>query len=250
MPDILDFSRRAELEEEMDGVCSYEELRRCLTHLAIVNRLTLAHRHTLRWLDENLPRWRRSGRPLTLVDIGCGYGDMLRRIERWAGKHELDLELIGADINPHALRAAREATPAGSRIQWVLGDVCVLAATQEVDLIASCGVFHHLSEPEIVRMLAWADATATQGWYITDLKRSAAAYRLFDVVSRGPWWQRFIRADGLRSIRRSFQREDWERMCRNAGVDAEITVRRPGRLSVSRMKPVEATAPHKATAAA
>src|SRR5689334_20915335 len=88
MADILDFSRRAQLNEEMDGPCSYEELRRCLAHLAVVNRLTLAHRHTLRWLERTVesvkPSRHAPQSALRLLDIGCGYGDMLRKIERWA----------------------------------------------------------------------------------------------------------------------------------------------------------------------
>ena len=241
MSEALDFSERAHLEEEMDGPCSYAELRRCLRHLAVVNRITLAHRHTLRWLDRVLTAAHQAepGRTFRLVDIGCGYGDMLRRIERWARGRGIRMELIGADINANAVRAAEQATPRPSCIRWVLGDVCSAPETQCVDLITSCGVFHHLSEAEIVRLLAWMDATASIGWYITDLQRSARSYRVFDLLMRGPWWQRFIRPDGLRSIRRSFRREDWQRMCALAGLDVdEIQVEecRPARLCVGRTK--------------
>ena len=107
-----------------------------------------------------------------------------------------------------------------------------------MDLITSCGVFHHLSEAEIVRLLRWTDASAAVGWYITDLARSPATYRVFDLSMRGPWWQRFIRPDGLRSIRRSFTAADWQRMCASAGLDGvEIEACWPGRLSVGRTKP-------------
>lgn len=247
MPEALDFSQRAQLEEEMDGPCSYEELRRCLAHLRIVNSLTLAHHHTMRWL-ETIARTSAPGRPLRLVDIGCGYGDMLRRIERWAASRGIPMHLIGADINPNAIRAAREATSSDSRIQWVLGDVSTAAETQTVDLVTSCGVFHHLSEAEIVHLLAWMDSTARVGWYITDLHRKPVPYRIFDLLMRGPWWQRFIRPDGLRSIRRSFVAEDWQRMCRKAGIDlaaVRIEECRPARLCVGRVKPasLEQTTP-------
>jgi SAM-dependent methyltransferase len=239
MSDALDFSQRAQLEEEMDGPCSYDELRRCLIHLAIVNRFTLAHDHTMRWL-EKVEQLKTANPPLRLLDIGCGYGDMLRRIRQWANRRDIRIELIGADINPNAIRAAREATPVGSRIRWVVDDACTSAETQDVDLVTSCGVFHHLDEAEIVRLLAWMDSTATVGWYITDLHRIAESYRVFDLLMRGPWWQRFIRPDGLRSIRRSFLREDWERMCAVAGIDlstVRIEVCRPARLCVGRLKP-------------
>ena len=40
MGERLDFAERAELSEQMDEPCSYEELRDCLRHLAWMNRLT------------------------------------------------------------------------------------------------------------------------------------------------------------------------------------------------------------------
>lgn len=238
MSEALDFSRRAQLEELMDGPCSYEELRRCLEHLAIVNRLTLAHRHTIRWLDR-IPQLQKTERAVRLVDIGCGYGDMLRRIEQWAANRGIPVELIGVDINPNALRAAREATPATSCIRWVLGDAPTSPEAQDVDLVTSCGVFHHLDQDEIVRLLAWMDSTARIGWYITDLHRKPVPYHVFGLLMRGPWWQPFIRRDGLSSIRRSFLAEDWQRMCARAGIDlAEVRIeeRRPARLCAGRIK--------------
>jgi SAM-dependent methyltransferase len=237
MPEPLDFSRRAQLEELMDGPCSYEELQCCLADLAIVNRLTFAHTHIVRWLDRTLRSRQLSTdtTPLRLLDIGCGYGDMLRRIESWAAARRIPIELVGADINPNAIRAAREATPRVSGIQWVVGDVCTVVETQQADLITSCGVFHHLSDREIVRLLAWADSTAKVGWYITDLHRERTPYRIFELLMRGPWWHRFIRPDGLASIRRSFRHEDWIRLCTEAGLPPgsfHIQSCRPARLSV------------------
>ena len=114
MGDHPDFSERAELEEQIDGPCSYEELRDCLRHLAWVNRLTRAHRPILRWLDEvaDAAEARRrssqnpgAGRPLKIVDVGSGYGDMLRRIERWAARRGVAVELVGVDVNANAARA-------------------------------------------------------------------------------------------------------------------------------------------------
>ena len=51
-----------------------------LADLARVNRLTLAYRPTLAFLDRAVGRQER----FTLLDVGFGDGDMLRRIARWA----------------------------------------------------------------------------------------------------------------------------------------------------------------------
>ena len=101
----------------MDGPCSYEELRDCLRHLAWVNRLTRAHRPVMLWMERVATGAERCAhdRPLKIVDVGCGYGDMLRRIERWAGRRGVAVELVGVDVNANAVRAAREATAARGR---------------------------------------------------------------------------------------------------------------------------------------
>jgi 2-polyprenyl-3-methyl-5-hydroxy-6-metoxy-1,4-benzoquinol methylase len=240
----LDFSRRAELQEQIDGPCSYEELRTCLRDLSAMNRLTRAHRPIMLWLETAFspgPPHRDSHHPapVKLIDVGCGYGDMLRRIERWAEKRGVAMELVGVDVNANAVRAAREAKPASSRVSYVLGDACECADAQNGDVITASGMTHHLSEPEIVRLLAWMERTARIGWIVTDLHRMPIPYWTFSVIARGPWWHRFIRPDGMISIRRAFREEDWRRMCAAANIETgavEIRTHRPARLVVSRRK--------------
>src|ERR1039458_5400424 len=222
----------------MDGPCSYEELRDCLRHLAWVNRLTRAHRPVMQWVERVAQAQSGRDRPLKIVDVGCGYGDMLRRIDRWAAQRGVAVELVGVDVNENAVRAAREATPAGS-ITWVQGDVIACAEAAGADLVTATGMMHHLTEAEIVGLLEWMERTARVGWLVVDLHRKPVPYRVFEVAMRGPWWHRFIRPDGLRSIRRSFLAEDWRRMCAAAGLDAgavAIREHRPARLCVERMK--------------
>jgi SAM-dependent methyltransferase len=251
MAERLDFSKRAELVEEMEGPMTYEDLRHCLRDLSRVNTLTLAHRPVILWLSELVDtaglnayptsQNRDAGYPLPLkiVDVGCGYGDLLRRIERWAARRGVAVELVGIDLNENAVRAAREATPAASGIEWVCGDAYSCARAGEADVVLCSLLAHHLGEAELVRFLEWMDETARVGWFICDLHRKPVPYRLFDGFMRGPWWHRFIRPDGLRSLRRSFVEGDWVRMCAAAGLEAgerEIRGYWPARLCVGRVK--------------
>ncbi|MDP9039704.1 MAG: methyltransferase domain-containing protein [Acidobacteriota bacterium] len=242
----LDFSTRADpdaLPELMDGPCAYPELRACLHDLSRVNRLTFAYRPTMNFLARataaHSPVPLRIPAPLRIVDVGCGYGDTLRRIESWAGRRRLPVKLLGADLNANAIRAAREATSARSSIRWFAGDVTECAEARDADLIVCSLVTHHLREPEIVSLLRWMERTARVGWFICDLHRRPVPYHLFSTLMRGPWWHRFIRPDGLASIRRSFLPEDWQRLCAAAGVGQAVSIRayRPARLCVERLQP-------------
>jgi SAM-dependent methyltransferase len=102
----IDFSRRVsprELPELMDGDCSFEDFRGCLRSLEQINRWLLGYRPTLAWL-KRLPL--EFTDPLHIVDVGCGGGDLLRQIARWARKRGIAVQLTGIDLNPYAARAA------------------------------------------------------------------------------------------------------------------------------------------------
>ena len=231
--EVLDFTERADLTEWMDEPCSYEEFRGCLVSLRWSNRLTFNYRSTMLWLDQ----FRRVRRPLHIVDVGSGGGDMLRRIERWAAEYGVPATLTGIDLNPHATRAAREFTPADSRIRWMTGDAFA-AEVEQPDIVLCSLLTHHLPEPEIVRLLRWMETTATVGWFINDLHRDAFAYHFYRWFSRAFRLHRFVQHDGPVSIRRAFVREDWTRMLAAAGLTgkAEVYGVRPARLCVSCVK--------------
>src|ERR1700742_2303823 len=111
----LDFSRRNDLTELMDSdETDFATFRDCLVDLAKVNRLTLAYRPTLRHFADldragRLPR----DRAITVVDVGSGFGDMLRKLDRWAMRRGLRLDLTGVDLNPWSARTAGEVTASG-----------------------------------------------------------------------------------------------------------------------------------------
>jgi len=223
----------------MEQPCSYEELRACLHDIARVDRVTFAYRPTISWLEKLMAAHPESTRPLRVVDVGCGYGDMLRRIHSWAAKRGNAVELTGIDLNPDAIRAAREATPPAQRIEWIVGDALSDAATGKIDVVVSSLLTHHLTDSQIVQFVQWMERTARRGWFINDLHRRPVPYHLFRLLARFTNWHRFVKNDGPVSIRRSFVVEDWQRLCAAAELAAEsvsIQEYRPARLCVGRIK--------------
>lgn len=242
--EIPDFAHRAALTEWMDEPCSYEDYRACLRDLERVNRTLFAYRPTLAWIDRFL---RSGGGPLHVVDVGCGGGDMLRRIEARSRAFGAAVRLTGIDLNPYAARAAREFTPPASSIEWITGDCFALPASEPVDLVVSSLFTHHLGDEEIVRFLAWMEERSRLGWFINDLRRQPFSYYGFAALATLLRWHRFVRHDGPASIRRSFSRADWLRYAEAAGLparDLQIEEKLPGRLCVGRVKLLTAPQPH------
>jgi SAM-dependent methyltransferase len=237
-PQLSQRGNPAELAEWMDGPCSYEDFRACLVDLAQVNCITAGYRPTLRWLDQ-VVRAHGSQRPLHIVDVGCGGGDTLARIAAWAKKRGVAVKLTGIDLNPYAVRAAQELTPSDIEVQWVAGDAYAFVPSAPIDIVLNSLVMHHLTEPEILRFLAWMESIARLGWFINDLERTRLNFHGFQLLARLYGWHRFVQHDGPVSFRRSFVKSDWRRLCVEAGItlsQVSIVSRFPGRLCVGRIK--------------
>ncbi len=230
-----EFSRRAHTPELMDGPCTYEEFRACLHDLARVNKLTLAYGPTLGFLN-SLPR---QDAPLRIVDVGSGYGDMLRRVARWAAQKEIAVDLTGIDLNPYSARAASEVTAIERGIKWVTADAFGYMPEKGVDVVISSLFTHHLQDAEVVRFLRWMQDTARVGWFVNDLHRARLPHAVFSLWSRMAGWHRFVQNDGPVSITRAFTTADWTRLCDEAGLspqDVTIRWRVPYRLCVAGRK--------------
>jgi SAM-dependent methyltransferase len=220
----------------MDEPCSYEEFRACLRDLGQVNRWTFATWPTLDFL-ERFTFQAQHNEATRIVDVGYGGGDMLRAIEHWARRKGIAVSLVGIDLNPFAERAAREFSPGDSEIQWLTGDAFSYA--EPVDIVISSLFTHHLSEDEIVRFIAWSEAVARKGWFVSDLCRDALPYALFGAWAKVMRWHRFVQHDGPVSFRRSFREADWARYVALAGVNPDavsLKRRTPAKLCVERMK--------------
>jgi SAM-dependent methyltransferase len=241
-PEAPDFSRRAQLTELMDELSSRDELRPVLQDLEKLNRWLLAYRPLLQWLESlDLARVGvRSGEPVRILDVGSGYGDTLRRVERWARTRGIRVKLTGLDLNPDAKAIAAEASPASSTIEWMTGDVFAYAPQRPPHLVISSLFTHHLTDEDVARFLRWMEQQALVGWFIGDLVRHRTPYRLFRLLAKATRLDPIVQNDGAVSIRRAFAPEDWRRLCVAAGLDegaVEIRGYTPGKLCVMRRKP-------------
>ena len=240
MPEVAtapNFSRREfALRERMDGPCTYEDYRAAALGLARLNRWTRGHRPILEFLAKVLQRTGVTHEPLHIVDIGCGHGDGLREIYRWASKRSVPLRLTGIDINPYAARLARECdrvehVSAGT-ITWLTGDVFATQLERPADVTISSLLAHHLSDDDIPRLMQWNESTARAAWAISDLRRSERAAQVFAWMSRLLPMNETIAHDGIVSFRRALSVEEWQRL---AG-QAKVTGVGKGRLVVERLK--------------
>jgi 2-polyprenyl-3-methyl-5-hydroxy-6-metoxy-1,4-benzoquinol methylase len=208
-----------------------------LRSLARLNGAMLGHRPVLNWLGHAV-RGRPPEEPLTLLDVGCGYGDLLRAVRRWANRRGLTLKLIGIDIQADTIAIAREATPQGERIDYLAADVFNLRPSVRIDYVVSSLVAHHLDERRIVALVRWMEATARRGWMISDLERHTVPYHVIGIAGLLMGVHPMVIEDGRISVTRALRRPEWRPIVEAAGIDPDA-VRLDWflhRLAVSRLK--------------
>ncbi len=235
----MDLSQRSTAPEMMDSdAVDAVTYARCLADLGRLNRLTLTHRPTLRWLaraSSDLPR----SVPISVLDVACGGGDLLRAIRRWADGSGRAVVLQGIDLNPRSAVVAQAATPADSTpadraITYLTGDVFAYAPDPAPDFIVSSQFLHHLTDAEAVRFLRWLDRHAARGWYVADLQRHPLPYYGFRLLARIARWHPIVRTDGTISIARGFRLAEAHALVAAAGVEALVSRAVPFRIGIER----------------
>ena len=197
-------SRAVDAVEEMDREdCDPVRLENTYAQFALVNR-ALSGWHGI---------YRRRLRPLlsghtatTLLDVGCGGGDVAVQLARWAARENLLLDITAVDPDPRAaaFAAARSGRGEAPGVTFRRRSAAeLLGAGERYDVVISNHVLHHLSTTELPVFLQESAALAARLVLHNDLRRSAAAYGLFSAVAL-PFRGSYIRADGLTSIRRSY----------------------------------------------
>ena len=179
----IDLSRRNNLPQLMDAAdTDFETFRGCLVDLCKVNYLTLAYRPTLRFF-EHLARSGRlpANRTITVVDVGSGFGDMVRKIDRWADRRGFKLDLTGVDQNPLSARAAQQVTAPTRPIRFVTADIFAYQPSSQVDIVISSQMTHQM-EDDLVSPVHFMDGGKCRHRLVCE--RSAPKCISFSSLSR------------------------------------------------------------------
>jgi SAM-dependent methyltransferase len=176
-----------------------DEQRRVAGYFRFVNRwlgATRAVAHHLR----SVPR------PITVLDVASGAGDLSRELAR---------RLPG--IRPIAFDLALWPLLIAGEILRVQGDVKRFPfRDRSVDWTVTTHFFHHLSDAEIVAALKELDRVARRGIVVNDLERSRHA--LFWIRVLTLFANRFAKADGPQSVRRGFTAPELRDLALRAGL--------------------------------
>lgn len=174
----------------------------------------------------------RQQRPLTLLDIASGAGDLPIRLWQRAKKAGIHLSVSGCDLSPVAIEHAKQrAKEQAADVRFFPIDILKESLPEQYDIV-TCSLFlHHLDEPDAVELLRRMAAAARRLVLVNDLRRSQTGYLLACLVTRVLTRSPVARVDGPLSVRAAFTMDEARELARRAGLeDVSVERRWPCRL--------------------
>jgi SAM-dependent methyltransferase len=208
-----------------------------LDALATLNAVSLTARHLASAVLRVTTGPRPAGRPLVIVDVACGGGDvtlaladrLARRLADPAQPGPAVVHVLGIDSSPRAIDRARErATSRGSTppatcdfaVRDVLAEGC-----PPCDIAVSSLFLHHLDDASAVDVLSSMAAAARLGGAVSDLVRSRAGLVLAVLGTTLLARSRVARVDGPLSVRAARTPTEYRDLAARAGLP-HLMVRR------------------------
>lgn len=183
-------------------------LKEALDKIAQINHLLGGNKLTLNGIEKLLAK-AKDHNSITIVDVGCGNGDMLRRLADFGFQKNLNLELIGIDANKFTVDYAAHLSAEYPNITYKCEDVFSKSFHElKYDIVLCTLTLHHFKNSEILQLVKTFYKNSKLGFVINDLHRNGLAYRLFQMVSFIFRLNDMSRKDGLTSILRGFKKKE------------------------------------------
>ena len=191
-----------------------EKLKDALDKIAKINHFLGGNKLTLQGV-KNILKLHPAKDKITIVDVGCGNGDMLRVIADYLDEQNIKCELIGIDANKFSVNYAKKLSKHYPNISYRCEDIFDKSFEKlEYDIVLCTLTLHHFKDEEIINLLKVFKANAKMGIVINDLERSGISYRLFQALCFALRLNDMSREDGLVSILRGFKKPELEQFSR------------------------------------
>lgn len=206
MPQLLS-NRNPDLTEWMDRPdCDRDLLFNTYRQFSRINRLLSGWKSIYKTYLQ--PIIERNGGKATLLDIGCGGGDVLRILHKFCRQDGYEVQFTGIDPDQRSFDYLSGLKwPENFDFKPVLSDQLV-RENRRFDMVISNHVVHHLKEKELTELCSDAEQLANRLVLFSDIERSDIGYALFSAIAPLLFRRSYIVQDGRISIKRSFRREE------------------------------------------
>ena len=220
---FISTKKRTDKEELMDDFSiGGDLLRDTLDKLENINRWLGGNAMTVKSLKKVLKNHPKE-QELTIADIGCGHGDILRDVAKFGRKNGYKMRLIGMDANPTAIAYAKKLSTEFSELSFITEDIFSKEFKERTfDVVLATLFLHHFKEDPLVSFLENTLRQTKIAIVVNDLHRHTLAYYLFMLLSVFIK-NKMIIEDGLTSVLRGFKRKDLVKISKRIQVKSQIS---------------------------
>ncbi|NEW82482.1 MAG: methyltransferase domain-containing protein [Mariniphaga sp.] len=154
-----------------------------------------------------------------IVDLGCGSGDLMQYIAKWAAKEGYKVKLTGVDRNPDVINYLNNYCKDFPEITGVASDYRdYLKTGVSIDVIHSSLFCHHLTDDELSELFGYCKVNTKIGFVINDLHRHWIAYYGVHLITHLFNGTALSKNDGPISVLRAFKVKELRALLKKAGI--------------------------------
>jgi 2-polyprenyl-3-methyl-5-hydroxy-6-metoxy-1,4-benzoquinol methylase len=216
MPDLTHRSHEVEIMDDLQ--CSGEVVHQTLRELEKINYLLGGNYVTINGI-EVLLKYCSNDTPIHIADLGCGSGDILRLIRRWANKKGYNVRLTGIDANTNIVAFAKERTE-GS-LQIVFDSVDIFSEKfkeKKFDVVIGTLFFHHFSNEQLTSFFQQLKQQVRIGVIINDIHRHWLSFYSIKILTSVFSKSTMVKYDAPLSVKRAFKKQELKSILDSAGL--------------------------------
>jgi 2-polyprenyl-3-methyl-5-hydroxy-6-metoxy-1,4-benzoquinol methylase len=148
----------------------------------------------------------------SILDIGCGGGDIIRLLHDQCRKDRIEVEFTGIDPDSRSVEYLSTLDNPNSINYRAIHSEALVEEKAQFDIVISNHLVHHLNSSQLTAVCRDAEKLSRRLVIFSDIERSDIGYLLFSVTAPIIFSNSYIVPDGKISIRKSYRKQELRRV--------------------------------------
>lgn len=213
------FAQRSSENEIMDDLsCSGEVVSKTLKELDVINKWLGGNAVTIHGIDRLLKN-HQDIHHLTIADLGCGSGEMLKQFSQWATENKIRVSITGFDANKNIIAYAKHHLNGLSDVE--LNELDIFSSEFKAfkfDIVTGTLFFHHFPTEKLIEFLRQLKNQVRIGIVINDIHRHWVAFHSIKLLTQFFSQSPMVKHDAPLSVLRAFSKKELIDIMTKAGL--------------------------------